>query len=64
MIHEVMQTCLASEKWDDNWIQCCIEDVIAGSLPILVKIGVEIEEARRELELRAKGLHTFARRYI
>ena len=64
MIHEVMQTCLASERWEDSWIQRCIEDVIARSLPVLVKIGVGIEEARRELELRAKGLRTFARRYI
>ena len=64
MIHEVMQTCLASERWEDSWIQSCIEDAISRSLPDLVKIGVGIDEARKELNVRAKGLHAFAGRYV
>jgi DNA replication factor Dna2 len=64
MLHEVVQTCLSSERWEESWIHECINDVIMTGLEELVRIGIGIEEARKELKLRAKGLRTFSEKYI
>ena len=64
MLHEVMETCLCSGRWEETWIDGCINSVVTKGLAELVKIGVGIDEAKRELNLRAKGLRTFSDKYI
>ncbi|KAI6145369.1 Dna2-domain-containing protein [Pisolithus tinctorius] len=63
-LHEVMQTCLLANRWDKAYIHDLIEDAISRNLSELVKIGVTIEEAIREVTLRSKGLRMFSKRYI
>ncbi|KAL4079032.1 Dna2-domain-containing protein [Scleroderma citrinum] len=64
ILHEVMQTCLLANRWDKSWIDDLIEDNVLKNLSELVKIGVSIEEATREVKLRSKGLRVFSERYI
>ncbi|KAI6043523.1 Dna2-domain-containing protein [Pisolithus marmoratus] len=64
ILHEVMQTCLLANRWDKAYIDDLIEDAISRNLSELVKIGVTIEEAIREVTLRSKGLRMFSKRYI
>ncbi|KAI6019257.1 Dna2-domain-containing protein [Pisolithus microcarpus] len=64
ILHEVMQTCLLANRWDKAYIDDLIEDIISRNLSELVKIGVTIEEAMREVTLRSKGLRVFSKRYI
>ncbi|KAI6101441.1 Dna2-domain-containing protein [Pisolithus croceorrhizus] len=64
ILHEVMQTCLLANRWDKAYIDDLIEDAVSRNLSELVKIGVTIEEAIREVTLRSKGLLAFSKRYI
>jgi DNA replication ATP-dependent helicase Dna2 len=64
MIHEVMQSCLIHRKWNERWIEEKIEDILSKGLGELVKIGVSVDEGRRELRARAKGLKGFSEKYI
>jgi len=64
MLHEVMQSCLIHRRWDESWIEERIEQVLRKGLGELFKIGVGVEEARREVKARAKGLKGFAEKYI
>ena len=64
MLHEIMQTCLATQKWDEFYVEDLIEDAVMKNLPEIVKIETTIEEAKRELKLRSKGLKVFSERYI
>ena len=64
MLHEVMQTCLNTGRWEEAWITERISEVINNGFMELVKIGVGAEQAKRELNSRAKGLRKFAEKYI
>ena len=59
-----MQTCMAKQQWDEHFIEGQTEDVIKKNLGELVKINVSIEEAKREVKTRSKGLRVFFERYI
>lgn len=64
MLHEVVQTCLRAGRWDEAWMDARIEAVVRRGLDDLVRIGVGIEAAQREMKSRAKGLATFSNRYM
>ncbi|KDQ55464.1 hypothetical protein JAAARDRAFT_133813 [Jaapia argillacea MUCL 33604] len=66
MLHEVMQSCLKEGKWEDDWIDKCIMEKVGSvnGLGELVRIGVGVEEAVREVKERAKGLKGFGERYV
>ncbi|KIJ63491.1 hypothetical protein HYDPIDRAFT_175890 [Hydnomerulius pinastri MD-312] len=64
MLHEVMQTCLSAQQWDEKYIDELIDDVVMKNLSELIKIGLGIVEAKREVKLRSKGLRVFSERYI
>jgi len=64
MLHEIMQRCLLEEKWDDAFMQKCINDTVSAGLADLVKVGVEEETAKREITDRASGLKTFQQKYL
>ncbi|KAN0081509.1 DNA replication factor Dna2, partial [Tylopilus felleus] len=64
MLHEIMQTRLATQRWDEFYVEDLIEDAVTKNLPEIVKIETTIEEAKRELKLRSKGLKVFSERYI
>jgi DNA replication ATP-dependent helicase Dna2 len=64
MLHDVMQSCLSSGRWDEAWIESQIEEVIRRGLIELYKIDVTVEVATRELRHRAHGLRAFAEKYI
>ncbi|PFH51603.1 hypothetical protein AMATHDRAFT_142035 [Amanita thiersii Skay4041] len=64
LLHEVMQTCLTENKWDSLSIDQQIEQVISKSLMDLVRIDTTINDARRELRERSRGLLPFASKYL
>ncbi|KIK93881.1 hypothetical protein PAXRUDRAFT_33817 [Paxillus rubicundulus Ve08.2h10] len=64
MLHEVMQTCLTAHRWDQRYVDGLIDDVVMKSLAEVIKIGLGIDEAKREVKLRSKGLRVFSERYI
>lgn len=64
MLHEVMQTCLATGHWDEQYIDERIDEVVTKGLSELVKLDTSVEQAKREMKLRAKGLQAFARKYV
>ncbi|KAF9523189.1 DNA replication factor Dna2-domain-containing protein [Crepidotus variabilis] len=64
LLHEVMQRCLIEENWSEKFIDTSIEAAICQSLGELVKIGLSEDIAKREVKDRAKGLISFAEKYL
>ncbi|KAH9482370.1 DNA replication ATP-dependent helicase/nuclease DNA2 [Psilocybe cubensis] len=64
MLHEVMQKCLLEQRWEEDFINSCIDDAIMGNLGDLVKLGLSEGIAKREVKDRAKGLPHFADKYL
>lgn len=64
MLHEIMQTCLATQQWDEFYVEDLIENAVMKNLPEIVKLGSTIEDAKREVKLRSRGLKVFSERYI
>ena len=64
-----MQGCLREGKWGKSWIDERIAKVVrtgdgARGMGDLVKLGVTVEEAIREVKARAGGLKAFGERYM
>ncbi|EKM53179.1 uncharacterized protein PHACADRAFT_147492 [Phanerochaete carnosa HHB-10118-sp] len=64
ILHEVMQTCLREGRWDKSWVDDRIEEVARTSLGDLMRLDVDVDQAKREVWARAGGLETFAARYM
>ena len=64
MLHEVMQACLLARRWEEHWITDKIKEVVMKSLLELVKIGATVDQAVIEVKARAKGLYSFAEKYV
>ncbi|KIK37375.1 hypothetical protein CY34DRAFT_92854 [Suillus luteus UH-Slu-Lm8-n1] len=64
VVHEVMQICMAEQRWDDRFIEEHTEEIIKKNLAELVKINVSVDEAKREVKARSRGLRVFSERYI
>jgi DNA replication ATP-dependent helicase Dna2 len=55
---------MTSACWQESWVDKKIDEGIRKALADLFRLGVGVDEAKRELRLRAKGLQTFATRYM
>ena len=64
MLHEVVQMCFSDGDWSETGVDKKIEGVVGKGLEDLLSINVPIDQARREVKLRARGLKTFSERYI
>lgn len=64
ILHDVVETCLNENRWDDKFINDEIDDGVRESLLDLLRIGTTIEEATAEIKKRASGLKEFSKRYI
>ncbi|KAI0763927.1 Dna2-domain-containing protein [Trametes elegans] len=64
MLHEVMQTCLSTARWDDKFIEKQISEVARQGLGELLRIDMGIDQAIIEVKGKAKGLKMFAEKYI
>lgn len=64
MLHEVMQSCFIAGRWEESWIDEKIDHVIRKGLDHLLKIDFPVEQAKREVAARAKGLIAFAQKYV
>lgn len=64
ILHDVMQKCLAARRWDDAYLEDLIDKGLRANLNELVKINMGIDEAKVEVQKRAKGLKSFGKRFI
>ncbi|TDL20255.1 Dna2-domain-containing protein [Rickenella mellea] len=64
MLHEVMQRCLSTQRWDDSSIDSYIDEMVRKGIAELVKIGFNVQTARTEVKARAVGLKKFSERFI
>jgi DNA replication ATP-dependent helicase Dna2 len=64
LLHSVMEKSLADGNWDDDELNRRANDVVSASMGELIRVGVDVPQARRELKIRARGLRAFADRYI
>ena len=64
ILHDVVETCLNENRWDDKFINDEIDDGVRESLLDLLRIGTTVEEATSEIKKRASGLKEFSKRYI
>ena len=54
MLQEVIQAFLREGEWDKPWINAKIGQVVAVGFDQLVKIGVSVDQAFKELDSRVK----------
>ena len=64
ILHEVMQTCLSVQRWDEKFVDKKIAEVCQNSLGELIRIDMDLDQAIIEVKSRAKGLKAFAEKYI
>ena len=64
VLHEVVQVCLAQNQWDADFIDHEIEVHLHKSLDELLRIGVTVEAAKRDIRERASGITSFGQRYM
>ena len=66
MLHEVVQKCMAEGKWDKQFLESSIDEVVRSEYGLgeLVKVEVGVEGAKDEVRARAVGLEGFSRRFI
>ena len=64
MLHEVMQTCLSVQRWDDKFIDKKITEVVQRGLGELLRIDMGVDQAITEVKARAQGIKAFAEKYI
>lgn len=64
MLHEVIQKCLLAQRWDQTFIQRCVDEAILAGLGDLVKVGLSEDVAKREVQDRATGLKVFQEKYL
>lgn len=55
---------MAEQRWDDRFIEEHTQEIINKNLAELVKINVSVDEAKREVKARSRGLRMFSERYI
>ncbi|KAA1477837.1 Dna2-domain-containing protein [Dentipellis sp. KUC8613] len=66
VLHDVFQRCLRQGVWDAATVESWIDGVLRTRqiLGELVRVGIGIEEAKREVLQRARGVFGFGSRYI
>ena len=64
VLHEVMQTCMSVQRWDEKFVNKRIAEVCQASMGELVRIDMDVDQAIIEVKARAKGLKVFAEKYI
>ncbi|KAG8836188.1 Tripartite DNA replication factor [Serendipita sp. 399] len=64
ILHEVMQSCLAENQWDDKWIDDKTDEMVRRNLGSLVQLNLGVDVAKAEIRKRAQGLHGFSRRFM
>jgi DNA replication ATP-dependent helicase Dna2 len=64
ILHEVMESCMSENRWDENFIDDETDNVIRAKLPDLLRIEKTVEEVTEKVKERARGLQEFSKRYI
>ncbi|KAK0217033.1 AAA domain-containing protein [Armillaria fumosa] len=64
MLHSVLQACLVADRWDEIWVDDKIDEIVRGGLSDLVRINTNVDQAKREVKARAKGLHAFSEKFM
>ena len=59
-----MQSCLQDGQWGERPIESKIRGIVERNLGDLMKLGITVEQAVREVKAKAGGLKTFAEKYI
>lgn len=59
-----MQTCLSEGRWEEEWIDQKIHNSVSRSLGELLRVNIGVDQAKREIKARAKGLQPFAKKYM
>ena len=64
ILHEIMQRCLSTQRWDAESIEEFVDECIRKDLTKLVQIDAGVEEAKVEINKRAIGLKTFGKNFL
>ncbi|KAF7791436.1 hypothetical protein EIP86_002452 [Pleurotus ostreatoroseus] len=64
LLHILMQACLEQQRWDQQFLDLKISEVVKANLELLLSIKVTEEKATRNLKVRTAGFEDFANRYL
>jgi DNA replication ATP-dependent helicase Dna2 len=65
-VHEIVQQSLNDALWDPAAIDAKVDDILKSPRGIseVFRAGINMEEAKREISLRTRGIPTFGKRYF
>lgn len=64
MLHEIFQESLSVNRWDDEWMESCIEKVASHHLEGLFELSIELTMALEQLKARSADLQAWAQIFI
>ncbi|GJN93127.1 hypothetical protein Rhopal_006172-T1 [Rhodotorula paludigena] len=64
MLHSLLQTCMAANRWDEEFRHARIDECVKESGGQLWTLDVSFEKARQELRDRSKEFEVFAERFV
>ena len=59
MLHEQMQACMTEGKWDDEWREAKIDEIVAREVQTLWTMDVEVDRAREQMREKSKAFGEF-----
>jgi CRISPR/Cas system-associated exonuclease Cas4 (RecB family) len=64
LLHAILERALSDGRWDDAELDAKANEVVRERMDELLRVDVDVPQARRELKIRARGLRGFADRYL
>lgn len=64
ILHETVQRCFTESRWDLQFIELSIDDLVEDRLHDLVRLGISEQEAKAQLKRRSAGIEAFGTRFV
>lgn len=64
MVHEVMQRCLISDRWDDDFVKKYVSDTVSHRYMDVLRLSEDIQSAKLKLGSYSSALSELGSRFI
>lgn len=64
MLHELMQVCMTEGKWEDEWRESKIDEIVGREVQNLWAMDVQVEKARELMREKSKAFGEFKEVFV
>lgn len=64
MLHELMQACMTEGRWEDEWREAKIDEIVAREVQTLWTMDVEVEKAREQMRDKSNAFGDFKELFV